>query len=242
MNNRNHWITFANDTIARWGAFLPAPLGNPEALIRFGAGIAEAGERNAVFRPVHMPGAEPFHAGSRTFGEYLRQQVHDRGRIPIFPADMTPGPDLWTPARLAFYRNDDLVEEEIGDAGALLRELRPDEVETCRMFMRAASPVTVLGDSIPLDWAREVRVQLRLDTDIWFPSVMGMLEDIPEEGLKPDRYDNRELALRHTPRLNAFLAEIRQLALEAGGRWEVLDVGDLGVNYAGMWDASGVLL
>jgi hypothetical protein len=240
MNARNQWITFVKDTVIRWGAFLPAPRGDAEALIRFGTGVVDSGNRNSVYRVVRAPAARPYESALQSFETYLRSQVLERGRIPIFPEDASPGAELWTPARIAFYRGDAVVEEEIGDVGALLRELRPDKIETCGMFMRGASPVTVLGGSVPVDWAQEVRVQIRLDTDIWFPYVTGMCEEIPEEGNKPDLYDNRELAARHTPRLNAFLGEIRRLSIELGGRWEVLDLDGFAVNYAQMWDEAGI--
>ncbi len=242
MNERNHWITFVNDTIVGWVAFLPSPCDGIEALIRFSAAVVDAGERYAVYRALRLPARRTYEVGSQSFEAYLRAQARERKRIPIFPEDPGPGPHLWTPARIAFYRDASIVEEEVGDAGALLRELRPDRIETCRMFMRGASPVTVLGGSVPVDWTGEVRVQVRLDTDIWFPYVMGMLEDIPEKGNKPDLYDNCELAERHTPRLNAFLSELRHVVLDLGGRWAKLDVEGVAVNYAHMWNETGILI
>jgi hypothetical protein len=242
MNERNRWITLVTDTVARWEAFLPAPRGDVSTLIRFAGGVADAGSRNGVYRVERMPAERPYDSRLQTFETYLRDQARERGRVPIFPEDASPGSELWTPARIAFYRGGAVVEEEVGDAGALLRELCPDKLETCGMFMRGASPVTVLGGSVPVDWTQEVRVQVRLDTDIWFPDVTGMCEEIPEVGHKPDLYDTRELASRHTPRLNAFLDEIRRLSIELGGRWELLEVEGFAVNYAHMWDELAIRL
>lgn len=242
MNERNHWITFANNTVVGWCAFLPPPSGGIEAMIRFGTAVVEAGERYAVYRAVRLPALNSYEIGSQSFDAYLRAQARERGRVPMFPEDPGPGPELMTPARIAFYRGDTKVEEEVGDVGDLLRELRPDRIETCGMFMRGTSPVTVLGGSFPLDWTREARILVRLDTDIWFPYVMGMIEDFPEDGDKPDMYDNRELAGSHTPRLNAFLREVRQVTLDLGGRWSKLEVEGVAVNYANMWNELGILL
>ena len=242
MNKRNHWITFVNDIVVRWGAFLPAPRGDVDGLIQFCVNVVEVGARYDVYRAVRIPAAQSYVASLQSFEDYLRTQATERGRVPLFPGDHRPGPELWTPARIAFYRDEEIVEAEVGDVGALLRELRPDKIGTAGMFMRSASPVSVMGSSVDVNDDQEVRIQVRLDTDIWFPRVMGMLEDIPEDELKPDFYDNRELAKRHTPRLNAFLNELRRSAVALGGRWEVLEVDGIGVNYADQWDETGIHL
>src|SRR6266542_4144312 len=49
MNERNHWITFTNDDVVRWGAYLPAPLGDADKLIRFGLRAVDSGRRHAVW-------------------------------------------------------------------------------------------------------------------------------------------------------------------------------------------------
>ncbi|HVJ93889.1 MAG TPA: hypothetical protein VM580_29065 [Labilithrix sp.] len=242
MNERNHWITFVNDFVVRWGAFLPAPRGDIGALVRFGVGVVEAGARHAVYHATRLPAARPYEAGQGSFEAYLRAEAQRSGRVPLFPSDTRPGPELWTPARLAFYRGDSIVEEEVGDVGALLCSLRPDRIETCRMFMRSAASVAVLGKQVSVDHAEEVRVEVRLDTDIWFPRVMGMLEELPEEDDPPSMYDNRALAERHTPRLNAFVGELRRLTLDLGGRWETLETDSVAVNYAAMWNEEGIFL
>jgi hypothetical protein len=242
MSDRNHWITFVNDTVVRWGAFLPGPRGDISGLIRFGVSVVEAGALYEVYRALHIPGARSYLAGTESFEEYLRARAKE-GRVPLFPRESRPGPDeLWTPARISFYRDDEIVEAEVGDVGALLRELRPNDLEAAGMFMRSAAPVTVRGSSVGIDDDQEVLIQVRLDTDLWFPRVMGMLEAVPEDEPKPDFYDNHELAERHTPRLNAFLNELRHSATALGGRWEMIEVDGVGVNYAEQWDESGIHL
>jgi len=138
------------------------------------------------------------------------------------------------PARLAFYRGDRIVEEEVVDVGVLLQELRPDHD---RSVTGSAPPVEVRGKPVRVDSAKEVFVEITLPTDIWFPRVMGM-ED--EYNLEP--YDNSALAQLHTPRLNAFLREVRDKTLALGGRWEKLDVNGIAVNYLDQWDEFGIRL
>ena len=242
MNEYNHWVTLVNDPILGWDAYLPAPRGEIDAMVRFGAAVVDAGARHAVYRAILIPGARPYEPAAGPFEDYLRSQARERRRVPLFPEDPPPGTELVTPGRVAFYRDGAIVEEEVSDLGALLRELRPELVEASRMLMRGASPVTVLGASVPVDWPADVRIQIRLDTDIWLPQVMGLAEEIPEDEPKPDLYDNFELARRHTPRLNAFLAELQQTIAELGGRWVQREVEGLAVNYAHMWNESGILL
>ena len=46
-------------------------------------------------------------------------------------------------------------------------------------------------------------------------------------------------AKAHAAPLNVFPEEVRQLAMDAGGRWEVLDVDDVAVNYQHIRNATG---
>ena len=88
---------------------------------------------------------------------------------------------------------------------------------------------------------RTANLHIGLPSDIWFPYVWGHLEDIDRilrhadgnprrdahfNEVKQPRwehvgqwYDNRELALQHTPRFNRFLQRVRQLGLDYGGTW-----------------------
>jgi hypothetical protein len=105
-------------------------------------------------------------------------------------------------------------------------------------------------------------ISIRLPTDIWFPRVYGYMEDIErdkifqehEDGsyslIKPGPYDfyqwfdNRELALVHTPRLNRFLQRVRQWTVDCGGSWSIdraaccdeLIISDL------LWNEDGIIL
>lgn len=114
----------------------------------------------------------------------------------------------------------------------------------------------------------EVRFQtasfhIALPSDIWFPYVWGCLEDVDriqrDEDGNPCRdeqfnevnqprwddvsqwFDNRELALQHTPRFNRFLKRVRQLGLEHDGTWKVERVGSLEES-RGLWNEDGIVL
>jgi hypothetical protein len=237
MSQQNHWITCPKYDVIRWAAFLPPPRGDAEALIEFGRTLADSGERNAVWKAQRLPGATRFDAKQQSYESYLRDAVRTRQRIPL-PRDVQPGEELWAPARVAFYRGDDIVEEEVGDLGELLQHLWP---EKDIMSARSASPVTIRGVSVPIEDEHEVLVVIRLDTDIWCPRVIGLGE--PDDGEElPDSYDNRALAEIHTPRLNVFVREVRAATLAIGGRWETWEPDGFGRNYIDQWDEFGIHL
>lgn len=63
-------------------------------------------------------------------------------------------------------------------------------------------------------------LQVKLHSDLWFPWVKGF-EDDKSISMQDGMCDNRQLAWRHTPRLNQCLTELRQLVMDAGGTWKV---------------------
>lgn len=223
-NERNHWITFPDHRVAGWEATLPGPRGDAERLVQLGIALVDAGKRHGVWN------AQRF-ATTADFEAYVRTAVGERGTVPLLFGESTPG-------HVACYRDGRIVELEVADVGVLLRELRPDRPTS---VTRSAPPVVVRGASLRVDHAEDVVIEIRLDTDLWFPRVMGMCEPIPDDEDAPESYDNRELAARHTPRLNRFLAEVRKRTIELGGRWTMLDADGIARNYTDQWDASGIL-
>lgn len=67
---------------------------------------------------------------------------------------------------------------------------------------------------------KDTFIKISLFTDLWFPWCVGLNLKKPAQ-TKENMYDNRQLAWRHTPRLNQCLTEIRQIVLDAGGTWEI---------------------
>jgi hypothetical protein len=73
-------------------------------------------------------------------------------------------------------------------------------------------------------------LNIELKSDIWFPVVKGSLEKkvgiwhvfgSDESAYYEGGFDNRELANRHTPRLNRFLSAIAAKFTEMGGEWSI---------------------
>ncbi len=83
------------------------------------------------------------------------------------------------------------------------------------------APVRVLGSTLRFrDGAWQagldgVNVTIQLCSDIWFPYVRGLAHPNCRDGYF---FDNVELATRHTPRLNEFLAEVAAMVRDVGAR------------------------
>lgn len=235
MNNKsNHWITLPGEGVALWWAVLPAPSRNPDALVGFGSSVIDAGKRHRVWDVRrYSAGAGP----GDTFEQYVRGAISE-GDLPLLNRR---GDDPEPPGEVAVYRDNEIANVTTSDVGLLLRELRP---ERNRRVTRSAPPVVVHGGSYRCEHVEEVSVTIRLDTDIWFPRVVGLREEIDDESDEdPDWYDNAALASRHTPRLNAFLQEVRTATIEAHGEWHFdLHLGGLADRYLELCNADGVLL
>jgi hypothetical protein len=85
------------------------------------------------------------------------------------------------------------------------------------MFMASRAPLAIDGTQGPLA-VRDLTVAFAIHADIWFPWIVGWLEE--GERFEPC-IDNRPLARVHAPRLGRFLAAVKAATLAAGGAWEV---------------------
>jgi hypothetical protein len=98
----------------------------------------------------------------------------------------------------------------------------------------------------------ESYVRVVLNSDIWFPVIEGYSERKVGLGAirvelaadKEARYqgvfDNRELANRHTPRLNRFLSAIAAKVIEMGGEWSIGE--DVDPKYREQMTLTGIKL
>ncbi len=115
------------------------------------------------------------------------------------------------------------VEGPCDDLGSLLRSLEPVPECIPNGFMVPLPALQITATS------REIRMSIH--SDIWFPWVMGSAHPSCDY----ERwFDNRELSGRHTPRLNAFLAEVAREAGESFG----LDPEEVS-NFAARWVSDG---
>lgn len=123
-------------------------------------------------------------------------------------------------ARVAIHGPDGNPREVIvDDLGALSRSLHPENLpEEFILDFRTRAPVMMDGGC---QKNGERWFAIRLHSDIWMPWVWGFLEEEDRYPLGP-AFANHDLAMLHTPRLNAFLSEVRGATEAAHGTFDVL--------------------
>jgi hypothetical protein len=251
---KNIWVVNHDLQFASWDALFPkGKMLDPWELWPFLKGVLEIGEQEAVYWIVKVGVVRnlPRPAEGQSYAQLVEQYLTEKREL-LFFNQLDLGYHVSTPAKLAYYEEDGtLAEKEISDLGWLLRCSRPEKVEEKERYMSSDNPVTFSGAQ-RLDYEdgtfRGAYLYIYLHTDIWFPKVMGYLEDwgenergIPIGWENRPWQDNRELALRHTPRLNRFLARVKQLTLEYGGAWGI-DKYDTVGRYHSQWNEDGIFL
>lgn len=216
----NSWIALADVAVARWEATSNDPLALADTIIR-------AGEETGVLRFATS-------APDRTQVRPFDYRAHlSTGVVPfeLAPEEAPAGRRLIMQGEICWYENGFVREGEIADLGSLLRLLRPDAVDWADDFMAHVPPVIVWG-------GRGFGVRIDLPTDVWFPRVLGVLDsDAPAPPSAPAR-DNSVLASCHTPRLNAFLSEVRR----ASDGWDLVPLEGIATRYSHMADDRGIRL
>jgi hypothetical protein len=222
---QNAWIS-REERLASWEACFD-PRTDPGRLLTWLALVLAAGERESIYRVLRCAarGYDRDRQGEPL--AVLRQGFEASGTLHLldFESDgAAPGDRIDT--RVAYWDvHGRAVEERVADLGAILSRAFPERLYTS--YMASRPPFCIEGSRLetrdptsPWQFDRRPSLAIRFYThsDIWFPLVQGLLvRDTPYD---PPR-DNRELAGRHTPRLNRFVAEVREATLEAGGQWRI---------------------
>ena len=130
-------------------------------------------------------------------------------------------------ARCAWFNDqDDIIEEFTTDLGTVLRSLQPEPGAIWTRHMSSWSPVAIRGgvteisDREPCSLLTDIHLGIATFTDIWFPFVLGIAH-LSHDGER--FFDNRDLARRHTPRLNRFVSSVADLIIASGGTWAIDD-------------------
>jgi hypothetical protein len=256
----NHWIARTEPAFAEWEILLPLPTNSAEldSLLHLADEILAAGERESVYRIVET--GAPLNYRSHmgwTYADYLRKTLSETGTLPLFNLGSGVAPtssgQLRTPARLCYYNSTGhLTETEVEDMGLLLEHLRPDDIDWGRGYMERVAPLTLLNQKFSLQKndlqkaltpPKPFRITISLLTDIWFPQVLGLLEDDQPPVTYPRNwYSNEQLASCHTPRLNRFISTVQTSCLEIGGLWSVVPPEGSAKHYASMVKEDGIAI
>jgi hypothetical protein len=247
---RNLWIQ-TEAAFATWIANLDALRDDPDRLLQVVQAVLESGAKHQLFEVVEAP-TIGFHIdrGSSLIDALraLYRERHAVDRFGFAGAAMAPGAPGSSRARAVvawFDENDQQVEGSVEDLGALLERLEPVEDSIPRGFMKRFPPVRVTGRRLlyagegqNLSPGISATVRIAIHSDIWFPWVFGSAHPLCDH---TRMFDNRALAMRHTPRLNAFLQDVACSARALGGTWQV-GGEDTGIAARQWLDEDGIRL
>jgi hypothetical protein len=250
---KNLWIQ-TEQAFVTWIADLTAICTQPRAILEVVQAALASGAKHHIFEVVEAPLINYQRARDGRLGDRLGRMLERDGILDLFGCTgsaMMPGPPTSSVVETAlshYDREDRLVDEVVTDLGAVLASLEPVPDSIPNGFMNHYPAVRITGrryagvrQGAPVDGRADplrIAAYLSIHSDIWFPWVYGSAH--------PDcdhirMFDNRELASRHTPRLNAFLGDVAAAARGAGGSFGVWP-DDTGTRAAGWVDDDGVLL
>ena len=215
----NHWSAYRN-ALFGWTATVPLRADAPRALLDWTLAVVEL---------ARVTDAVCFRKGDGSYWPWpelvvwLERGLAERSVVDAF--DFCSRFDL-VGSKVAYHDERGIQEALIDDVGGLLARLRAPFDDLHSGAVRRCPPLWLGGHEIsfttpdaPMAAARlpSTCIHIRIECDLWLPWVPGRIDP-------PDRetfYDNRALAERHTPRLNAFLAGLRESVTSRGGHMEL---------------------
>jgi hypothetical protein len=246
----NMWVSGKNP-IAVWVADLSQPSVDVSLLLQWMTCCLEAGEKCEVLKVLEAPLLNYRKNRDGALMTVIENHYLTTGQLDLFwftdsGVRELNGGRYRGAAKMAYYDTEGQVREsDVDDLGQLLRDLGTPEEPDGFLFMKRYPPLDPLGVRINYRHPKQSegvfrwghpRVTFSIYSDIWLPWVNGMLSGNYDVN---KRFDNRELARVHTPRLNAFLGTVRDKTIELGGSW-LLDEDDTLSNVKYMVCADGI--
>jgi hypothetical protein len=205
----NHW-RIHKGTIAQWTAIIPMP-GDPDRLLALTRSILEAAYATEIALIANPDG------GVWTVDDLfasIEARYRETGCVGFF--DFAKG-HMRVLSKVAYWRDGVIVESVVADLKDLLCTLQPEVLDEW-VPQHPREPLQIDGhpvnyrDDTELFNAKKlpsISFGLKTTAEIWLPWVRKLNHD--------QFFDNRELAARHTVRLNAFLAKLASVANDQGG-------------------------
>ena len=254
----NHWIARVKTDFAKWEAIFPPPrtIADYNLLLDFTKVLLKVGKQEAIYEIKEVRRPHNFNPGSGIdYAQYMEQDWLENQRLLLFDLGIGVSENyegiLRTPATLCYYeRNGQLAKAKVENMGLLLESLRPDDADWGSIFMDGVAPVTIFSRSVytseirnEVQKPRAVKITIALNTDIWFPKVLGLLDNEPSPAPTLRKwYDNHTLATCHTNRLNRFLVSIQKLVTTLGGEWRLDAPEGIAEHYKFMVSNHGIIL
>ncbi len=201
---------------------------DPARLSSFVEAVIAAGEQTGAMRILQARSLQYFREEHGELIPFLRQRWSAQGGPELF-GDMD---GLEVDSSVAWFDDSGRLFE--CPTSRLERILEMDEPNDWILdgFKEPWPPIRIFGataedirEAQAGDWDIPIRLQISLHSDIWFPWVHALCHPLHTRGRQ---FDNRVLAERHTPRLNAFLEAVGAAAEAAGGTFG-LDPDQCGV-------------
>ena len=217
----NLWVQ-TKQPVATWVADLSsAARTDPEAINRFVDALLAAGVQTGVVRIHEAPDMDFYEDTHGPFPEWFAQR-RQASATPDLLSEL--GGHRQTAVLSTFDDEGRLVDGVVMDLGTRLKAEEPYE-RAFDGFMEPFFAVCLIG-SYPSaiaaaaagDWDRPVQMRISTHSDIWFPWINGANHPLCDYKRK---FDNRLLAERNAPRLNAFLEAVAEAAQAAGGTLEL---------------------
>ena len=194
---------------------------NPEELRQFAAAILRAGEESGAMRIVQLPQHGYRREEDGPILPHLEQRWQALG-----------GPDLFSDTQGMIVESQvawldgtgRLFDTPVKHLELILEMDEPVE-GALDGFREPHPPVAISGPSWSVIQRASqglptgpLELEITLYSDIWFPWIAGMGHPLADHVRK---FDNRVLAEKHTPRLNAFLREVHRAAVTIGSRLQL---------------------
>ncbi|MCW6003147.1 hypothetical protein K1W54_00910 [Micromonospora sp. CPCC 205371] len=215
----NNWNSFDSGEVCWWTATFPWALGSG-ALLPWQDVVLDAGERTGIFRVEAAEWMEYRQEVDGPVGAFVKAHP-DRLSIsnPRFPAGFLLGDDL----RYGEHKLVVSTRLSYMAPGGEIADRWVQDMQEFGLAIGLPSAFSYRPFDVDIDYGyagssdmEETWATFSTSTDIWFPwnSPMGRT-GIP----RGEPLDNRVLSRLNGTRLNAFLGEVREATLAAGGTW-----------------------
>ena len=214
----NSWVVSKSHIFAEWA--LRFPVGSSAAdILNILRRILNLAEKESI---LNLDWVQEIPKGkSEVLGDASLRHL-----LSLLDANSQPKGDLGFSSEVSVYKdNVRIVKEITRNLGATLRDSISIKKLTNSLLNEYSAnlPPVSLSVTFPHELNRpkttaEVAFLISTNSDIWFPYVVGYLEDFPATSIA-SMHDNRQLAYRHTPPLNRLLKAIREITLATDLQW-----------------------
>ena len=236
MNKQNHWVAMEYVHYATWSIVFENLGLSVSNLMNFVSKMTSASQRYQIAEPKALTGhffkkiPNYIERPEYSYMDYIQEIVQQFGVFHFYKATSATFKSNSVASKISYYDQEGNVQTQSTDnAGQILRQVYGETLteEQAKEYAADVPPVNMRCGFLDVEQDRIKNdffvLHISLHSDIWFPKIYGFRD---EEGStyrihRELPLDNSELANLHTSRLNQFLADVRQEALDIGAIWEL---------------------